>query len=170
MRRRELPGGLPPPTKGELKRQALAVQDLANRLIDAPASVAAGIDLPEKLADAIALARRITSHAALLRQRQFVGKLMRGLDPEPIRAALEARDGAARRDAARFRRAERWRDRLVDGGKEALAEFTAEYPVADGAELSRLVAAAMAERRDGRSPGAGPKLSRFVQAALAAAT
>jgi len=170
MRRRELPGGLPPPTKGELKRQALAVQDLANRLIDAPASVAAGIDLPEKLADAIALARRITSHAALLRQRQFVGKLMRGLDPEPIRAALEARDGAARQDAARFRRAERWRDRLVDGGKEALAEFTAEYPVADGAELSRLVAAAMAERRDGRSPGAGPKLFRFVQAALAAAT
>jgi ribosome-associated protein len=65
MRRRELPGGLPPPTKGELKRQALAVQDLADRLIDAPESVAAGIDLPEKLADAIALARRITSHAAL---------------------------------------------------------------------------------------------------------
>ena len=28
MRRRELPGGIPPPTKGELKRQAQAVQDL----------------------------------------------------------------------------------------------------------------------------------------------
>ena len=170
MRRRELPGGIPPPTKGELKRQALAVQDLADRLIDAPESVGAGLDLPEKLADAIALARRITSHAALLRQRQFVGKLMRGIDPEPIRAALEARDGAARQDAARFRRAERWRDRLVDGGTEALAEFTAEYPAADGAELARLVAAAVAERRDGRSPGAGRKLFRFVQAALAAAT
>ena len=116
MRRRELPGGIPPPTKGELKRQALAVQELANRLIDAPESVGAGLELPEKLTDAIALARRITSHAALLRQRQFVGKLMRGIDPEPIRAALEARDGAAHQDAARFRRAERWRDRLVDGG------------------------------------------------------
>ena len=29
MRRRELPGGIPPPTKTELKRQARAVQDLA---------------------------------------------------------------------------------------------------------------------------------------------
>ncbi|HEY8265017.1 MAG TPA: ribosome biogenesis factor YjgA [Steroidobacteraceae bacterium] len=170
MRRRELPGGLPPPTKGELKRQALAVQELADRLIDAPESVGAGLDLPEKLADAIALARRITSHGALLRQRQFVAKLMRGIDPEPIRAALEAVDDVPRQDAARFRRAERWRDRLVEGGKEALAEFTAEYPAADGAELARLVTAAVAERRDDRSPGAGRKLFRFVQAALAAAT
>ena len=55
------------------------------------------------------------------------------------------------------------------GGEEALVEFTAEYP-ADGAELARLVAAAVAERRDGRPPGAGRKLFRFVQAALAAAT
>ena len=170
MRRRELPGGIPPPTKGELKRQALAVQELADRLIDAPVSVGASLDLPEKLADAIALARRITSHGALLRQRQFVAKLMRGIDPEPIRAALEAVDDVARQDAARFRRAERWRDRLVDGGPAAVTEFTAEYPAADGAELTCLLAAAMAERRDGRSPGAGRKLFRFVQAALAAAT
>ena len=54
--------------------------------------------------------------------------------------------------------------------RQPLAEFTAEYPAADGAELARLVSAAMAERRDGRSPGAGRKLFRFVQAALAAAT
>lgn len=169
MRRRELPGGIPPPTKGELKRQALAVQDLADRLIDAPEIVLAGLDLPEKLADAVELARRITSHAALVRQRQFVAKLMRGIDPEPVRAALEAQADAARQDAARFRRAERWRDRLVDGGQAAVAEFTAEYPAVDGAELARLVAAAVAERRDGRSPGAGRKLFRFVQGALAAA-
>src|SRR5688500_18324606 len=113
MRRRELPGGIPPPTKTELKRQAQAVQDLADRLIDAPADVIAGLDLPQKLADAVELARRITSRAALLRQRQFVAKLMRGIDPETVRAALAAEADAARQEAARFRRAERWRDRLV---------------------------------------------------------
>jgi ribosome-associated protein len=161
MRRRELPGGIPPPTKGELKRQAQAVQDLANRLIDAPDAVADGLDLPEKLADAIALARRITSHAARVRQRQFVAKLMRGIDPAPLAAALDARTDAARLDAARFKRVERWRDRLIDGGDAALAEFVIEFG-ADREELDALVRAAVAERRTGKPAGAARQLFRWI--------
>ncbi|MGH8203584.1 MAG: ribosome biogenesis factor YjgA [Steroidobacteraceae bacterium] len=162
MRRRELPGGTPPPTKTELKRQARAVQDLADRLIDAPADVVAGLDLPQKLADAITLARRIRSRAALLRQRQFVAKLMRGIDPEPVRAALAAQADAARQEAARFRRAERWRDRLVEEGQAAIAEFAAEF-AADSGELQGLVATALAERRSGKAAGAGRRLFRRVR-------
>lgn len=163
MRRRQLPGEPPPPTKGELKRRARSTQELADRLIDAPADVAAGLALPEKLADAIALARKITSHGALLRQRQFVAKLMRGVDPEPIRLALEADAGEARQEAARFRRAERWRDRLIAGQDDAIAGFLAEFPAADPAELKTLVAAAFAEREAERRGGAGRALFRWVQ-------
>ena len=166
MRRRELLGGVPPPTKGELKRQAMAVQDLADRLIAAPETLIADLNLPDKLADSIALARRITSRAALLRQRQFVGKLMRGIDCEPIRVALESEAQSARTDAARFRRAERWRDRLVADSDAALEEFAAEFPAAARAELARLVAAAKAERAAGKPAGAGRKLFRFVQESL----
>ena len=82
MRRRELPGGIAPPTKSELKRQAQAVQDLADRLIAAPSELVDRLELPDKLVDAVALARRIPGGGALVRQRQFVAKLMRGLDPE----------------------------------------------------------------------------------------
>jgi ribosome-associated protein len=167
MRRRELPGGVPPPTKGELKRQAMAVQDLADRLIAAPETLIADLNLPDKLADSIALARRITSRAALLRQRQFVAKLMRGLDLEPMRAALDAHADVARLDAARFRRAERWRDRLVDGGEAIVVEFVAEFST-DREELARLVATAQEERRVGKATGAGRRLFRRVQEALAA--
>jgi ribosome-associated protein len=162
MRRRELPGGIAPPTKTELKRQAHAVQDLANRLVDAPADVVDGLGLPDKLADAVELARRIPGGGALVRQRQFVAKLLRGLDPAPIRAVLDARDDAARLDAARFRRAERWRDRLVQGGADELAQFVAEFP--DSREtLPGLVAAAVAERRGGRSAVAGRELFRRIR-------
>jgi ribosome-associated protein len=162
MRRRQLPGEPPPPTKGELKRQARDVQELADRLIEAPAALVAGLDLPEKLADALALARRITSRGALLRQRQYVAKLMRGIDPGPIRAALEADRQSARREAAQFRRAERWRDRLLDAGETAIAEFIVEFPAADPAALSRLAAAASAERSTGKPVGAGRELFRWV--------
>lgn len=167
MRRRQLPGEPPPPTKGELKRRARDVQDLADRLIEAPEHLVNGLDLPEKLADAIALARRITSHGALLRQRQFVGKLMRGIDPEPIHAALEFDAATARQEAAQFKRAERWRDRLVAERDTAIGEFIGEFPATDAAELSRLVAAAAAERGGGRSAGAGRELFRWVRARLA---
>src|SRR5262245_19569657 len=166
MRRRELPGGIAPPTKTELKRQARDVQELADRLIAAPAEVVARLDLPEKLIDAIALARRITGGGALVRQRQFVAKLMRDLELDPVRHALDAVAGSARLDAARFRRAERWRDRLVEGGEPALAEFVAEFTV-ERRELARLVAAAVSERRNGKPAGAGRKLFREVQDALA---
>ena len=167
MRRRQLPGEPPPPTKGELKRQARSTQDLAERLIEAPAEIVDGLALPEKLADAIALARRITAHGAALRQRQFVAKLMRHLDPAPIETALEAEAVAARHEAARFKRAERWRDRLVKD-QAALAEFQSEFPAADSAELERLIAAVISERRSEKLSGAGKKLFRFVQEVLAA--
>ncbi|HEY5559738.1 MAG TPA: ribosome biogenesis factor YjgA [Steroidobacteraceae bacterium] len=166
MRRRQLPGEPPPPTKSELKRQARDVQELADRLVGAPEAVVSGLDLPEKLADAIALARRITAHGALLRQRQFVAKLMRGVDPGPIRIALEADAQTARQEAAQFRRAERWRDRLVDERDTAIDEFIGECPAADRAQLSHLVAAAAAERGTGKPAGAGRELFRWLRARL----
>ncbi|HUG03773.1 MAG TPA: ribosome biogenesis factor YjgA [Steroidobacteraceae bacterium] len=163
MRRRQLPGEPPPPTKSELKRQARSTQDLANRLIDAPAEIVAGLELPEKLADALELARRITRHGAALRQRQFVAKLMRGLDPEPIRLALEADAQASRQEAARFRRAERWRDRLIADRDAAIERFIAEFPAADAAALESLVAAAVAEPGAAKPAGARRALFRWVQ-------
>jgi ribosome-associated protein len=163
MRRRQLPGEPPPPTKTELKRQAHARQELADRLIEAPEALLAGLALPEKLADALALARQITSHGAKLRQRLFVGKLLRGVDPAPIRAALDAAAQTARVDAARFKRAERWRDGLIARGPEAMAEFLAAFPHADPDRLTALVAASRAERERGDAAGKQRELFRFVQ-------
>ena len=163
MRRRQLPGEPAPPTKGELKRQAQDLQALGERLIEAPEELVAGLDLPEKLRDAIELARRITSHGALVRQKLFVGKLMRRVDPEPIRAALEAVSEVARLESMRFKRAERWRDRLVLDGRAAIVEFVAEVPQADRAVLSRLVDAAVVERAGGKPEGAKRELFRWVR-------
>jgi ribosome-associated protein len=167
MRRRELPGGISPPTKTELKRQAQAVQQLADRLIAAPPELVEGLGLPDKIADAISLARRIPGGGALVRQRQFVAKLLRALDLEPMRRGLDSHADTARLDAARFRRAERWRDRLVEDGRAALAEFAAEYST-NRDELARLVGAAQAERQGGKPAGAGRRLFRRVREILSA--
>ena len=91
MRRRAIPGEPEPPSKGELKRRAHSVQELADRLIAVPESTLDGLDLPEALRDAVLLARRINGGSALVRQKQYVAKLMRRIDVEPLRAALEPR-------------------------------------------------------------------------------
>lgn len=163
MRRRQLPGEPPPPTKGELKRQAQTLQALGEQLIEAPEELVAGLDLPEKLRDAIELARRITSHGALVRQKLFIGKLMRRVDPDPIRAALEAVSETARLTTMRFKRAERWRDRLVLEGQAAIGDFIAQVPQADRAVLSRLATAAAAEHVSGKPTGAKRELFRWVR-------
>ena len=168
MRRRQLPGEPPPPTKGELKRQAHDLQALGEELIAAPEELVAKLDLPEKLRDAIELARRITSHGALVRQKLFVGKLMRRVDPAPIRAALDAVSETARLATMRFKRAERWRDRLAQEGQPALAEFSAEFPQANRAELAQLSAAATAEQATGKPAGAKRKLFQWVRDTLEA--
>jgi ribosome-associated protein len=88
---------------------------------------------------------------------------MRGIDPEPLRAALGARAEAARQDAARFKRAERWRDRLIGEGEPALVEFTALVPAAERDEIARLAMAARGERAKGKAGAASRQLFRRVR-------
>jgi len=44
--------------------------------------------LPESLLEAILEAQRLRSRVALARQRQYIGRLMREVDSEPIERAL----------------------------------------------------------------------------------
>lgn len=169
MRRRQLPGEPEPPTKGELKRQAQGVQELADRLVAAPEAVLSGLDLPETLRDAIDLARRITSHGALVRQKHYVGKLLRRMDVEPLRAALESDEAARQREARRFKEIERWRDRIVDEGDPAVDALLAAHPGLDGAPLRSLAAEARREREAGGPHKAARSLFRALGKALAAA-
>ena len=93
----------PPPSKSSRKREAHALQKLGEELVQMRAADLARLPLPESLRDAIDEARRLTSRGALARQRQFIGKLMRDIDVEPILTAL---DGLAeeRNTRARMRR------------------------------------------------------------------
>ena len=89
--------GTEPPSKSARKRAAHAAQDLGEELVRLRDQELEALELPEALLEAIRAARRITSRAALARQRQYIGRLMRELDPAPIRAALAARGARTRR-------------------------------------------------------------------------
>lgn len=156
------------PSKTRRKHAMHELQDLGEALVELDPSRLAALALPERLGEAIALARRITQHEGRRRQMQFIGRLMRDVDPEPIRAALASIAAVSHADRARFAAAETWRDRLLVD-EAAVGEFVAAHPSASRDELERLVRDARAERASGRPPHRFRALFRFVARTLGGA-
>jgi ribosome-associated protein len=155
------------PSKSERKRAAHAAQDLGEALIGLRDSDLDALNLPERLADAIRAARRIPSRGGGARQRQYIGKLMREIDLEPIRQALAARSEQSSREAERFKRLEAWRERLICEGANALDELERWRPGVDRTEWLRRISAAQTERERSGPGAAGRELFRALRALFA---
>ena len=161
-------GGTERASKSARKRAAHAAQDLGEALVALPESELAALALPEALLEAIRAARRISSRAAGARQRQYIGKLMREIDPQPIRAALAARSARDARATELFRRIENWRERLISEGDAALAELARWHPAIDTRAWRQRITAARAERqRTAAGNAASRELFRALRALFA---
>jgi ribosome-associated protein len=151
------------PSRSQEKREAEALQKLGEQLIKLPKKQLDLLPLPENLRDAIEHARSINSHGALKRQRQYVGRLMRDIDPQPVRNKLDELNSADKLSNARFHQNEHWRDRLIADGDAALAEFLVLQPQADRQHLRRLMREAAADAAAGRAPRHARELFRYIQ-------
>jgi ribosome-associated protein len=155
-----------PPSKSELKRQSRDLQDLGDVLVALPPSELDALPLPEEVREAVAAARRITSHGARVRQRLYIGKLLRRIDAGPVREALERR---ADHERARIRRehvVEQWRDRLLGDEATAWTELAGLVSPADLQRLRSLCRQARAERTASRPPAAARQLFRRLRELL----
>ena len=126
------------PSKSERKRQQQALQQLGERLIELSDDELASVALDDALRKAVREAKTIKSYSALRRQKQLIGKLIRRVDPEPIRAAIARLSADDLRAKQLFARAERWRDRLVREAGTGLDAFEAESGHRDE-ELRRML-------------------------------
>ena len=140
----------------------LELQALGARLAELPEAQLEAMTLPAALAQAVLEARKIRSHEARRRQLQYIGRLMRETDPEPIRAQLAAIDGTSAQAAAQHRRLEAWRERLL-ADDAALTEFAAAHPGADVQVLRTLIRNSRKEQKEGRSPRAYRELFRLLK-------
>ncbi len=76
------------PSKSQRKREALALQALGETLVGLKPPQLGKLPLPDELREAVLAARQMPQRGARKRQLQYIGRLMREIDPEPIRAAL----------------------------------------------------------------------------------
>ena len=144
------------PSKSQLKRDMTALQKLGVELMAMPETRWVPLALPEILYDALRHAKKITNFEGKRRQVQYIGKLMRKIDAEPVREAVAAFNLGHAQDSLRLHQSERWRDRLL-ASDDALPEFLAEHVEVDIQQLRNLVRAA---RKDAASVADKPETQR----------
>ena len=79
-------------SRSERKRRAEALQKLGVRLIELRPARLQKLQLPPELLDAVMQARQLRSRAALARQRQYIGRLMRAMDADVVARAQAETD------------------------------------------------------------------------------
>lgn len=150
------------PSKTRLKKEMHALQDIGDELVALSRDRLARVPLPDSLRDAVLAAQRITQHGARRRQMQYIGRLMRSIEVEPIRAVLDAFSGNSREETARQHRIERLRsDLMADEG--VLHHIAETWPGADLQHLRVLRRNALREQAEARPPRAFRELFRALR-------
>jgi ribosome-associated protein len=153
------------PSKTQRKLESHDLQALGAAVAEMSDERLAALPIPENLLEAVRDYKRTRSFEARRRQMQYVGKLMRTIDAQPLREAVAELQLGRARDALALHRAEHWRAELL-ADDAALTRWAAEHEAADLQQLRSLVrsartdAALAPERRSGR---AARELFRFIR-------
>jgi ribosome-associated protein len=154
-----------PPSRSQLRREALDVLKLAQALADLSEAQLARVPLSDELRDEVLRTRGVTQHIARKRQTQFLAKQLRRREDElePIRAALDHDRDHARREAVELHRVETWRGRLIAEGDEAITELLSQFPQLDRQQLRQLARQARAEHEGNKPAHAYRELFRQLK-------
>lgn len=149
------------PSKSSRKRAMQAVQDLGEELVELGPERLKKIDLPDSLREAVRACQGFRMEARR-RQLQYIGKLMRKLDVEPIRAQLDALRGVSAAAVAQTHQLERLRSRLL-ADEQVLGEIVELWPQAELQRLRTLRRNTLREQAAGKPPRAFRELYRVLR-------
>ncbi|MCC5855839.1 MAG: DUF615 domain-containing protein [Idiomarina sp.] len=154
------------PSKSQVKREVLALTDLGARLVAMSPNQMSGLPIDDDVMEAILLARKIRNkHVGYRRQIQYIGKLLRNTDIQPLLDALAEREQAHLQDQANFHALEQWRDRLIAEGDDAVQEVLERYPDADRQKLRQLIRQARKQAEQNKPPAAAREIFRHLREA-----
>jgi len=148
------------------KHEAEALQKLGERLVALSKHQVQGLDIPDNLKEAVLFAQTIPSHGARRRQLQFIGTLMRTLDPEPVKKTLDNLSMGRIIAQNRFKRIEELRDELISSDDGAVNRFMETYPEADRQKLRQLTRNAKKELERKKPPKSARSLFRYIREIL----
>ncbi|MFV9669794.1 hypothetical protein CKF43_05315 [Pantoea graminicola] len=149
-------------SKSEIKRDAEELKRLGAELVDLGKNSLDKIPLDERLRTEIELAQRIKKEGRR-RQLQLIGKLLRSIDVEPIRVALDKLKNRHNQQVALFHKLEMLRDRLIEQGDEAMSDVIALYPEADRQQLRSMIRNAQKEKAGNKPPKSARQIFQYLR-------
>ncbi|MCB1688158.1 MAG: DUF615 domain-containing protein [Halioglobus sp.] len=153
-----------PPSKSARKREMHGLQAMGESLVNLSDKQLAQIPIEdERLLSAIRECRQINSNSARKRHLQFIGKLMRNIDPAPIEQALLALDNAKQQRNAAFHQLEQLRADILAAGVEGVELAMVRFPDADRQHLRQLVLQHGRETERNKPPAASRKLFAYLR-------
>lgn len=152
-----------PRSRTQKKKDDRALQRLGEELLNLSSEQLAAIAMPSELAEALAMGRQMTRHGARRRQLQYIGALMRNIDPAPIRKGLDDIHRGSHQKALVFKKLEHWRDSLIEGDGKIVEEILLQCPGAERQRLMQLVRNARKEKQSGKGARASRMLFRYLR-------
>ncbi|WP_086981494.1 ribosome biogenesis factor YjgA [Vibrio aphrogenes] len=150
-------------SKTEMKNDMEALQKLGEELVGLKPAALEKFPLDDDLREAIANAQRFKNEAKR-RQLQYIGKLMRQVDPEPIQAELDKLRNKHSQATAELHKLEQMRDRIITDIDPAIEEVMDEYPEADRQRLRQLARQAQKEKGGNKPPKASREIFQILKA------
>lgn len=149
-------------SKSEIKRDAEDLKQLGEKLVNLTKANLTKVPLDDSLKDAIELAQRLQKEARR-RQLQYIGKLLRSIDAEPIREALEKIENKHNQQQAMLHKLEILRDELIAKGDAVLTDLLNEHPSADRQHLRNLIRAAQKEKEQNKPSKAYKEIYQILK-------
>ena len=155
-------------SKSAVKREMHERQALGKELAELSEKAREKLDLPDALVAAIEAYQKITSNVAKRRQLQFIGRVMRDVDIEPIEQELKLLRHGATLAAQQHHQVEQWRDRILQEGDTAITAFLEAFPQADRQKLRQLERSARKEAELNKAPVSARELFRYLREQISA--
>ncbi len=152
-------------TRAKLEVEAL--QRLGEQLINLSLEQIRTMEIPETLKKEVIFAKTITRHGAMRRQLQYIGSIMRTIDPETIETAIDRLSLARAVASSKFKAMEKIREDLMDGEASCLEAFLDSHPQADRQRLRQLVRNATQEIAAKKPPKAYRLLFKYIREIMA---
>lgn len=153
-------------SKSEIKRDSEQLKKLGENLMNLTPANLAKMPLDDSLREAIELAQRLRLEARR-RQIQYIGKLLRNRDPEPIQEALDKVENRHNQQLALLQKLEIIRDQLVEQGDSALNPLLEDYPMLDRQHLRNLIRATQKERQANKLAKNYREIYQYLKAMIA---
>lgn len=153
-------------SKSQRKKDMLALQKIGESLIKLTEDQLTTLDLPENLLGAILHMKSLVSNEAKRRQLQYIGKIMRHIDVEPICQTLKRKQYIHQKSVEEFHLVEEWRDKICQQGDEALNSFLVDYPETDRQQLRKLMRNAQYDKKNDKNTGGEKALFKYLRSII----